>query len=264
MMDMFVLHPANQPVAKGLQPYRDVKSGRLAKAIGLPILLVFPLFGLFLFAMIVPTTLRNWSEEQRLNSANQPTTGVIEDLEEDKDNNESSYFVTYRYQVTLANGETGSFQRKEPVSPELYQPLNRGATVAVRYLAEDPSVARLANNLNYSPISAVLILGFLLIWAVAFCGLPLYLAWRMIKTWRNERRLAQDGHLIMGEVTAFDGRVDDDNDYLINLRYQFLSPLGGRIEGVVSGIHNQIKGSVLSVGTPVAIWYLDDQRYTLL
>jgi hypothetical protein len=264
MTDLFVLHPANQPVARGLQPYRAAKSGGLTLGIGLPLLLVFPLFGIFLFAMIVPTTLRNWSEEQRLHNATQTTMGVIEDLEEDSDTNESSYFVTYRYQAPLANGETGSFQHKEPVSAELYQPLNRGAVVEVRYLAEDPSVARLSNNLNYSPIGTILILGFLLIWAAAFCGLPLYLAWRMIKAWRNEQRLSQGGCLIMGELTAFEGRLDSDDDYLIDLRYRFTSPLGVLIEDAVTGIHNHLKGSVLSVGTPVAIWYLDQQRYTLL
>ncbi|MDZ4721760.1 MAG: DUF3592 domain-containing protein [Roseiflexaceae bacterium] len=264
MQDMFVLNSFNKPVATGLHPYRGAKGRGLVATIGLPFLLMFPLFGAFLLAMVVPSTLRTWSEEQRLRVAGQPITGVVTDLAEDSDSNESSYYVTYSYEAPLANSKTLPLQHKEPVAQELYQRLERGAMIELRYLPDQPGVVRLANNINSSAVNVVLLGVFLLVWIVGFCGLPLYLALRLIKAWRKERHLAQDGRLIMGEVIAFSGNLDSDDDYSVELRYRFHSPQGSIIEDKASGIYNQLKGSALPTGTPVAIWYLDQHSYTLL
>lgn len=234
-------------------------------AIALPLLLIFPLFGAFLLAQVVPSTIQNWSEEQRLRIAGQPLTATIVDREDTSNRTDgSSYAVSYTYQVTLANGEQPVLQRREPVVFDLYQRLEPGSRVELLYLPEDPAVARLTQNLNSSSVNVITLVGFVLIWTVVFCGLPLYLALRLIQGWRKERRLGREGQLVIGELLAFDGRLDSDDDYAIELRYRFRSPSGTVIEDRATGIHNELKGSELSIGTPVAIWYRDERSYTLL
>ena len=72
-------------------------------------------------------------------------------------------------------------------------------------------------------------------------------------------------HVIKGQLVACSGKVDDDGDFALKLRYRFRSPSGQILTGQTSQIRNDLKGAKLpKPGTRIAVYYRSDQSYLLL
>lgn len=80
---------------------------------------------------------------------------------------------------------------------------------------------------------------------------------------RRENYLEQNGQLIRGILLKIEGQKDSDGDYWIKARYQFQSPRGvtleGRYYGGSSNLNYLANHLLPPAGTPVAVWYADDE-----
>jgi hypothetical protein len=85
---------------------------------------------------------------------------------------------------------------------------------------------------------------------------------------RRENYLEQNGQLIRGILLKIEGQKDSDGDYWIKARYQFQSPRGvtleGRYYGGSSDLNHLANHPLPPAGTPVAVWYANDNTHTML
>ncbi len=85
---------------------------------------------------------------------------------------------------------------------------------------------------------------------------------------RRENYLEQNGQLIRGILLKIEGQEDSDGDYWIKARYQFQSPRGVTLDGEYSESSyevNYLANHLLPpAGTPVAVWYANDNTHTML
>lgn len=84
---------------------------------------------------------------QLMFSATSTTEGrVVERFEQRAQKGPSNYYVTYRYSVPGADGQVQEFTNRERVKWSLYDRLESGATVTIRYADRDPSIASISGN----------------------------------------------------------------------------------------------------------------------
>jgi len=183
------------------------------------------------------------------------------------------YYVSYAY---IVNGQT--HRSREKVSSDLYYGLQIGAEVTVRYLPEDPGVARLSGRFAASsPLdSAFWWFLFLLIAVVLII---------VVQEWDSLRYSARgqviDGTLDRVTVTRWRGNRE------ATFEYHFRSPSGTKLTGRTSARRNDLEVStppkrsarklletmhtdldggnpLPQRGSPVKVLYIDDKYHRML
>lgn len=155
------------------------------------------------------------------------------------------YYVRYAFTVDGQN-----YAAEQAITRTIYQRLSRrGATAEVAYLPDNPAISRLAGANQIYTETSLAIFG-------VFAGLGAMAA-VFIRPYRT-RRLARDGHIILGEIKT--QRQDGAN---IHLRFTFLSPQGRRLDGIGSTTiqENDIQPAP---GVPVAVLYLNENFYRMI
>lgn len=264
MSVLVLINPANQDVVDGRRPYRSSSS-----ALGLLtvlFLLLFPVCGVFFLTTIGGAMVTNVVEHWQLQQSGRPVNvTIISKRVVEDDESADTYKVVYRYVLVNRSGETLNFRREEDVAADVYRRLQPEAQAAARYVPSNPQVARLETTLAGGLLGPLAGLGFMGLWSVLFCGVPLLIIIGMIRAFQKEQRLQRGGHVVRGETLSCSSYEDSDNDLNIDLRYRFYTPQGRQIEGRERGIFNVLKGKPLpQPGDTLAIWYVDEKTYTLL
>jgi hypothetical protein len=247
---MFLLNPANARLVA-----REVKRAARRKQGGRSALLLvwafLPVMGL-LWGVVLP----DWYDWLLLERDGKTTQGEIVD----RQNSRNDHFsLLYRFPVGPA-GSGQSYLGSQRVTQETFEGFTIGTPIRVTYLEEHPDLSRLdtANpqddRRDRLTIAAAGLTGITVL--VLFLGIlqrsrPYLLrgGWRMLK----------------GQLVACQGKLDDDGDYKIALRYRFRAPSGQVITGQVRQIRNDLKGKTLPrPGAPLAIHYRNKKTHRLL
>ncbi len=149
------------------------------------------------------------------------------------------------------------FSYRQQVSEDTYSSLSDGEAITIRYLPNDPSTSRLMTDTQDNGTFLAVMGGLIL--AGALVGLYYFLRQRS----RN-RRLQQDGQLVIGKIVEAKAvRVKAGNQ--LTIQYTFMSPEGGELGRKESLVRNDLRNMPLpSIGTPVAVVYVNDKLYRLL
>jgi hypothetical protein len=132
--------------------------------------------------------------------------------------------------------------------------------VTVTYLPGDPQVSRLeeTNPADQWRVGLTLTAGGLTVLCIGSALLGL-------DQRRHSRRMPRGWRVLRGQLIECGGRLDEDGDFKIRLRYRFRAPDGQVIVGQTSQIRNDLKDSALPPsGAPVAVYYRRDGVYRLL
>lgn len=258
---VFVLKPENRNVAQGFVPYQP--SG-MQNVWPYTILILLTLF--FCICSPVFSLGQEWLAYLMLQNQFATTTGQILDKVVDRDSDDVDYLITYTFEHPDRNGEPQAYTNTESVDYAYFTQVEQGMSVEVYFSPDNPTISQLTPPTIDQMIPTTL--GTLIAVVIGFVLLNGMIHALVVqrRSARRERYLSQHGQLLRGTLTYIEGKLDEDNDYVLNVRYEFQSPYGIRQQGAgSSGCVNYFKGHPLPpLGTPVAVWYADDQTYTML
>jgi len=167
----------------------------------------------------------------------------------------TTYYVYFSYSV---NGQ--SYNTRQSVQYGTYLNLGQGSPVAIRYLPDDPTQARLSGA---SADESTITLDFIIL-AVGVLTVVISLYWLNIHMQRT-RRLVAGGQLIDGEVV--EAHVSrSKSSYSLKLTYGFTSPASGQaLTRSESAGRNDLRNNTAPApNTPVKVLFLDDNTYRVL
>jgi hypothetical protein len=246
---LFLLDPVNAGLVarESRRNARRKRSGRIPLALAGLLLLVA--------AVLWALVLSGWLNWYRLRQNGVSVTGQLTGLQARGDR----YYAEYRFAVgqgSSAAQHTG----EQRITREAYERLETDSPVTVTYLPGDPQVSRLDEQNPGDQRRARLTLA-----AAGLTVLFAALALLGLGQRRQARRARRGGRVLRGELVECSGRLDEDGDFKIRLRYRFRAPDGQVIDGQTSQIRNDLKDSALPApGGPVAVYYRRDGVYRLL
>jgi hypothetical protein len=171
-------------------------------------------------------------------------------------NGSADYTVSFRFVV-----DDKVYVAEESVGQQIHDRAVDGDALRVYYRRGDPSVAstRPISGRGGPPLG--LICGNLFWWAIVL-GLGYY----VLKPVYKQRRLAQEGTLIRGEVIHSSSYKDSDNDFRLMAEIRFRSPQTGNwIHKKYRVTRNDLAGKPLPrPGTLVHVLYIDDRTFQAL
>ncbi|MBI5960676.1 MAG: HEAT repeat domain-containing protein [Chloroflexi bacterium] len=247
---MFLLNPANaRLVAKEMKrAARRKQDGRSALLLAMAF---FPVIGL-LWGIVAP----DWYTWLLLERDGQETIGEVI---EGQASSEDHYSLLYRFPIGPADGAL-TYTNHQQVTRPTYEGFTSGTPITVTYLPDDPAVSRLdtANPAHEQR-------NRLTIAAAGLTGITV-LVLLLGSLQRSRPYLLRGGwRLLKGQLVACQGRLDDDGDYKLALRYRFRTPSGRVITGQIRQIRNDLKGRALPrPGTPLAVYYRNVKTHRLL
>jgi hypothetical protein len=242
---LFLLNPANAPVvAKEMKRMAKKRKGGRA-AFGLAGFL------LALAGILGGLALPDWYDWYRFHQDGVTVVGTLTGLEARGDR----YYALYTFEIA-PGGTPTAFDAEQRITEFEYEQLDLDTPVDVTYLPDAPDTSRIDAE---SPIDVrrnYLGLAALGVLAAAALFVALGLA----------RRAGLRGrHLLRGQVVECVGRLDDDGDFKIRLRYRFRTPSGRVLTGQIRQIRNDLKRAPLPApGAPVAVYYRNERSYKLL
>lgn len=191
------------------------------------------------------------TQESRIYNEGSIVTGVLHKYNYGNYNGDPHYQVYYGYDI---DGQ--SYQNEVKVDQTTYEQLEDSGEVEVYYLPGVPDQSRIQGQLG---IGGLLLVGIV----IAGVSLPiLMLLWFLS---RRHTRFYREARVVRGEIMRIMGRSDDDDDYLVEIAYQFRAPdTGETLEGKSSTWRNDLQDKPLPApGTPVAVLYMG-QRFEVL
>jgi len=246
--DVFLVNLHNHAFVTGRadKPARDASTGCM-----LLFLIPFVAAGI----AITSWTFIQWRDWLVLSLSGANAKGYFTDRTISEGEDSTSYYVYYHFVV-----DDRDYTRKEQVSYATYEQAASDAPIQVLYFTGDPTIATL--DLNYARDMRTFLTIFSLFWD-GFVGLIFFGG---IYTVITNKRLAQNGHVIFGEITHITSRYDSDNDYYIEVKYRFYSPYSGSYINAQHKFQDNARKNVPlpTRGKPVAILYADDKSYRLL
>ncbi len=78
-----------------------------------------------------------------------------------------------------------------------------------------------------------------------------------------EYMIEKRGEYILGQIHTCDVSGNDGN-YWLEIQYSFVTPYGDEITKKTKHSVKHLEGTVLTPGTPLAIWYANDKTYEVL
>jgi len=247
---LFLLDPANARIVARETKRASRKKRRrvlltLAAGLLLPVMAV-------LWGLVLP----GWFRWYRLHEEGVSTGGQIAGL---RVRSGDRYYAAYRFEVGQGSS-AARYTGEQRVTAAAYVRLAEGASVTVTYWPDDPHVSRLDDpnpddqRREWLTLAATAL--SLLVVALALLGLDQR---------SHSRRVQRGGRVLRGQVIESSGRVDEDGDFKIRLRYRFRASGGQVIDGQTSQIRNDLKDAPLPPpGAPVAVYYRHDGVYRLL
>ena len=177
----------------------------------------------------------------------------------------TTYYLTFQYQINLPNGKAQIYQYAQQVSAAYYHMHPGDTKVAIKYLHDDPATAQLAgvDDDSTGRDSALFAgVGFGLVWLTV----TVILVYPFIDNWTST------GRLLKGELVDCENHIYKQ-DFIITVYYTFVSPTTGQtLAGKQRGTRNDLMGNkrrntdhkLPKLGVPVAVYYVNDHHYKLL
>lgn len=249
----FVLHPENRAFAEGRARF---PSGRKDSRTWLFVTGLFLLvsIGMGIFAAML------WMESLTLAYRGIETEGEVIAHRTVEGSEGNHFYVQYQFEAVRPDGQRQTYINDHPVTAEAYAQLQPETSATVRYLPDDPQVSQMDGYHNEAR-NAFTILS--ISWSVFF--LPVLAFFVVVH--RRERRLMRQGRVVRGQVLACDGQMDREDGFTITLQYRFGGPEthDRRITDSASLVrHDLHKKPLPPRGTPVLVWYLNEDTYDVL
>ncbi|HLV36607.1 MAG TPA: DUF3592 domain-containing protein [Spirillospora sp.] len=250
--DVFLLQPANKAFLLGKRRIISTFSGF---GLGCGGLFMLPFLAVGIFVLVLAVI--EWRNYHLLNTTGVVVQGTYTGRHQvvDDDDGDITYYADYEYLVndTIYTGD-------HSVSRELYNRVEPGMRVDIRYVPSDPAISRIegTNGIEEALFFTVFAAFWNLIsWAI-FAG--------MIVSFRRDRRLSRLGKLVRGELLNATSRRDSDGDYHVTVEYSFVPPDGGDvIFKKQSAQRNDLKNKPLPAkGSPVMVLYKDRRHFKML
>ena len=247
-VEMFLVNPRNEDFVRGRA---DKPAREPAMSCMLLFLVPFVLAGV----LVATWTVIQWRDWVVLSVSSATTTGYFTDRSTSESDDSTTYHASYRYVV-----DDYEYKRKEQVSYTLYSRAEVGGSTQVLYFTRDPNIATL--DLAYNNTLRLFLTVFALFWN-GFIGILFFGGIRGIIL---NKKLAKSGRVTFGQITALTSNYDSDNDYHIEIKYAFESPVSGNlIRDKYKFQDNSRKGQRLpGAGISVAILFSSDKTYRLL
>ncbi len=255
----FVLNPDNWPLAEGKVSYKHLaKEGSLFTSC---ILLAFVIMGLPISIGFLSGAVFGWMEWFAVANSEQIQATVIERRIEEEGTN-TSYYVSYTYQLPAAHGDVRSYTRSERVDRATYERVSEGGPITISYIPDTPS--RGAINLSASPPLVFTL--FSAFWIPGFVGIPLLVLVFGVGRQRTMKRLRKGSRKLIGEVVASQKHISDDDNCYVQVTFRFQSPTSGStIQSAQQRIRNDLaEAEPPRAETPVIVLYRDDKTYWML
>jgi tetratricopeptide (TPR) repeat protein len=249
----FVLHPENRAFAEGRARF---PSGRKEYRAWLLVTSMFLLvsIGMGIFAAML------WMESLTLAYRGVETEGEIIARRTVEGSEGNHFYVQYQFETVHTDEQRQTYTNDHPVTAEAYAQLQPETSATVRYLPDDPQVSQMDGYHNEAR-NAFTILS--ISWSVFF--LPVLAFFVVVH--RRERRLMRQGRVVRGQVLACDGQMDREDGFTITLQYRFGGPETHDrcITDSASLVrHDLHKKPLPPRGTPVLVWYLNEDTYDVL
>jgi hypothetical protein len=249
--ELFLLDPKNRDVATGNAPYKGDE------------LESFLICLILFFAMLISCGFVSFNELNeffRLSSAGVITSATVVDRYTRESDDSTNYYIVYEFRYSKPDGEPVVQRDKDRVSFDKYERLEPGMQIEVFYDPNDPTISALQHP---NIFDLVLRSSFSFLWL----GLVAFLLLVVISfaSFIGGRRFARHGQLIYGTLTSISGDTDEDDDFIIDMHYQFTTPDGRTLQKREQLTRNDLKDKPLPpVGTRIAIWYMDTKTYKTL
>lgn len=191
-----------------------------AMSAGLVLFLVLFTIGLGMLIGGAVWFLREWDKHTQLQASSAGARAVVTDWHvKTYSESDKTYYITYRFEARLPNGELKQFTKKEAVDDETYNALERGKRVSVIYATSDPSISALASN--YRDPQRRFTLPLTLVGFGLLLSLVLGVAVVAVnKGWRQALELDMKGRFAQGTIINR-WTVSDDGDHIYYVAYQF-------------------------------------------
>jgi len=235
----FLLDPINARIIA--RESRQIASRRNGGRIFFALALLLLVFAAVLWILVLP----DWLSWYRLRQDGVSVTGQITHVQE----RGQRYYAEYAFQVGRSN--ITQYTGEQRITQAAYERLEPNAPVTVTYLPSDPHQSRLDER-NPGDQQR----GWLTLTAIALTLFAVSLALLALDQHGQSRREQFDWRVQRGQLIECNGRLDEDGDFKINLRYRFRTPGGQMIVGKATQIRNDLKESPLpQPGAPVAVYY---------
>jgi hypothetical protein len=218
-------------------------------------LIPFLLTGVGLFVLLGSWTLQK-SQFDQLARAGIATQATVVDLRIVPGEDSDTHYATYEYLARLPNGAHQRHTREESVRPTLFAKLEPGATIPIKYLPTDPTLARIEGNPFTPPL--LIILGFTLCWNAMIWPFTIS-TWGTLRTTNsNARRLAAEGQTTQATIVNRWIKPDSDGDdtYYVGYHFEAILPDGVPLRYTFGQQVSEPTYNRLTVGTPVQVRYL--------
>ncbi|MBN1680113.1 MAG: DUF3592 domain-containing protein [Anaerolineae bacterium] len=249
----FLLNPANAAfVAKEMHRLAETRRSKSGRSTFSVIAVLLVVVGV-LWGLLLP----RWLPWYQLRQDGVSVQATITDLL--VRGGDSRYYAVYSF--APGGDDTPTYTDEQRITQTDFEGLHKQQTITVTFLPDSPDISYLEGYSDPGDLSR----NWLSVIAVTLTALLLVLLVAGLLQRRQPRAAARATHLIKGEVVTCPGTLDDDGDYNVKLRYRFRSPSGRMMVNQSSRIRNDLKNAALpQPGTPVAIYYRNDQSYQVL
>jgi hypothetical protein len=165
------------------------------------------------------------------------------------------YFLRIRFDY---NGQT--YENRVEVNPSQYLRYQIGDEAPIRYLPTDPRIVSVDWDGSTDTTFQRILTVCTIIWNMTILGLLVII----LSQYRTMLRLALGGELLTGEIIQASGCDNEYSNYKVTILYKFHSPTGKLLKGQASQTRNDLKQMLPHRGTPVAVYYRDEQTYIML
>jgi hypothetical protein len=218
----------------------------------------------FILAGICVTvfTVSEWWAVAQLNAGSAVVAGRVTDKKTTTNTSRNGTTTTYTVYYSF-NVDDRMHTNNQSVSAELYNRLEVGGRVDIRYATSDVGISRVVgadgnSNALFLTVFAVLWNGFVILFLVK----PRL---KNASTLQDINQALISAVTLPGEVVRSSGFEDAKNNFEVTISYEFKNPQGEVMRGQSSRVRNDLKRKGLpEVGTPVAVAYQDDLNYNML
>jgi hypothetical protein len=251
--NLFLFHLENRRFLDGTTTRTARPFYKGAATIGIVVILCLcayatsDIYNFFLFKTSALITQGNVMERKREETSDESGTTV-------------SYYIVYQF--SPSEKDSRFYSGRATVTKEMYDSVSAGTPVLVTYVSQDPTRSLLGDTVEIAPYH-----GLAAIFVASLISL------RTLWLRRQDQRLQwleREGIFVIGEALFWKIRVvKDESDYLkITLRYKFRAPDQQR-ETTTETTQIVVDRDVSpppapTIGTPVAILYLNDYLYEVL
>lgn len=217
--------------------------------------LLFMVLPVLIGTLLLVWTMQEWQTYNALQSRGLTANGLCIDRDHSEDSDgDDTYSVTFVF-----NAGGGRYEVRRNVGYSTYQSCAPNASeLDVRYLPENPQVARPLTDMGEPTLMLMVGLGGMGVGAAVSLGLLVNLA--------RKTSLSGQGKLVYGEIVGselIEARDSDEDTYLL-VHYVFKAPDGEVISGERRLAYDSVKRTRPPRGAPMAVMYRSKEHYLVL